>query len=142
MTFDEPLSSAYTGDSELHETCVWLGCVAAKGKSIETDVFNVIWNKFQSLNIHSKDGELLSYYQYGILTGDYNITDDLLRYKDGRCDGWADLFEKTLSSQGISSSQFYFIIDNFSVLDYIFNNYNILNPGNVCISLEQKSSSF
>ncbi|MBQ7258068.1 MAG: hypothetical protein IJS60_10315 [Abditibacteriota bacterium] len=143
VTYREPLTSAYNSN-RLYETCVWIGCEAARGKSTEADVFNAIWNKVKTLKVYSKDGCLLTYYllygpsyQYSI-----NTTDLLLKYKDGRCDGWADLFKKTLSSQGIASTELYFIINNSSVLGYIYDNYIIQNGGAVYISLEQKSSKF
>ena len=132
MTFDEPLSSAYSANDELYETCVWLGCVAAKGKSTETDVFNAIWNKFQTMHLTSKDDELLSYYKYGLSTGNYNTTNDLLKYKDGRCTAWAHLFSQVLASQGIYSSIFTFNVNYLSISTFLNQKnipYNILNAG-------------
>ena len=102
MIYDKPLASAYTGDSELYETCVWIGCVAAKGKSTETNVFNAIWDKFQSTNVCSKDGEQLGYYSGDSIDMDdneYTNTDYILQHKDGRCGSWADLTKKVLNAR-------------------------------------------
>ena len=56
VTFDTPISSGSSYD----ETCVWLGCTAAKGKSTEQDVFNAIWSEFQTMTITPRDNRLLS----------------------------------------------------------------------------------
>ena len=101
VTYDEPLSSAYTPNNELYETCVWLGCVAAKGKTDELDVFNAIWNKIQTMNVTTKDNRLLSYWGNGANTGSYFTTDDLLKHGDGRCGAWARFTNSVFNSQGI-----------------------------------------
>ena len=64
LTYDVP------DTSYLYHTVVHTGCAAASGKNNEADVFNAIWEKFESLNIkkvHLVDGdvvegETLSYY--------------------------------------------------------------------------------
>ncbi|MBQ7257064.1 MAG: hypothetical protein IJS60_05160 [Abditibacteriota bacterium] len=99
-------------DKRLYETCVWIGCVAAKGKLTETDVFNSIWNKFQTMNVTSKDGEQLGYYVAGENTLGVFTTYNLLRVKDGRCGSWARFFQNVLACQGVSVDLYSFQLKN------------------------------
>ena len=105
MTLNTPISSGSSYD----ETCVWLGCTAAKGKSTEQDVFDAIWNEFQTITITTRDNRLLSYWGNGEFTGDYNTTNALLENGDGRCSAWADFFFNTIRFQGISGIYKYII---------------------------------
>ena len=116
MTYDKPLQSAYFANNELYETCVWIGCEAAKGKSSEADVFNTIWNKFHSLNIFSKDNVQLGYYSGDSIEmgeNEYTTTDYILQHKDGRCGSWAELFQKVMGSQGIYSGICHFMMKGY-----------------------------
>ncbi|MBQ7257992.1 MAG: hypothetical protein IJS60_09925 [Abditibacteriota bacterium] len=145
MTYYKPLASAYNGDSELYETCVWIGCEAAKGKTNDLDVFNAIWNKFQTMSVCSKDGRVIGYYSTNRTTDNtINHTlitlDYLLRYNDGRCGAWADFFENVLACQGISSSQLEFSIKDSEVI-YFLNTKNIF-PNRIKTILQQNLNSF
>ncbi|MBQ7258034.1 MAG: hypothetical protein IJS60_10135 [Abditibacteriota bacterium] len=142
VTYDKPRNISYYND-ELFETCVWIGCEAAKGKSTETDVFNAIWNKFQTLNVYSKNGSLLGYYASPFTDQNHNndIIDIeyLLEHKDGRCGAWAELFQNVLACQGILVDVFKFDLNLSNVISFIQNN-NINNP--ILISLKQYGNDF
>ena len=76
VTYNRPLKSLYDNDM-LYETCVWLGCEAAKGKSTEEEVFNAIWNKFQTMNVRTRDGRQLGYYST-VRTTSHSIAPSLI----------------------------------------------------------------
>ena len=113
------------GNGPYNETCVWLGCTAARGKTTEESVFNAIWNKFQSMNVTTRDGRLLSYYKYGDNAGYVTELNGLLISGNGQCASWADLFQKVIYAQGINSIYKY-VID-------IKNNKNIYILMMVCM---------
>ena len=135
MTFDTPIP---TGN--YNETCVWLGCTAAKGKFNEQDVFDAIWNKFQTLSVYTRDYRILNYWGEGIDTGDYCTTSTLLKNGDGRCSAWDNFFEDILKSQGINSSKYHFAINPYTVKSYLDTMYNL--NCSWFIILQQKGNDF
>lgn len=130
ITFDTPI-----GNGPYNETCVWLGCTAARGKTTEESVFNAIWNKFQSMNITTRDGRPLCYYKDGAQTGSIFTTNDLLYNGDGQCTAWSDLFFTTINSQGIEGVYKYKIQPNNKIAVMNNNIYSLLG-------FKQKGSEF
>ncbi|MBP5274111.1 MAG: hypothetical protein ILO36_04140 [Abditibacteriota bacterium] len=100
---DTPLTALCS--NKLYESLLSLSCSAASGASTQADVFDLIWKKFQTCNIRSLDGRVLTYYGHGNSTPNLAYdTDELLKYADGRCDHWSKLFIDTLRSQGMGIS--------------------------------------
>ncbi|MBR4975683.1 MAG: hypothetical protein IKY61_01420, partial [Thermoguttaceae bacterium] len=79
VTYDAPATL------NLYHTVVHTGCAAASGKNTETDVFDAIWEKFESLNIKEVtvvngavvEGETLSYYGKDPIGDDEEILKEL-----------------------------------------------------------------
>ena len=87
------------------------------------------------MNVTTKDGRTLSYWGAGASTGENYTTSDLLRYGDGRCGSWADLFFTVLVSQGINDIYKYH-------LNFKSNRISVGNTNYTYLSILQKGNSF
>ncbi|MBR4748709.1 MAG: hypothetical protein IK083_03935 [Abditibacteriota bacterium] len=96
------IGGSLTGDNNYH-TLIDLGCEAAKGlMPFEKDeIFSRIFGKYATLDIRRIDGGApITYWKNG--ADNTNSTGDVLQTRNGRCGTWAEMFNKTLSLQGVT----------------------------------------
>lgn len=85
----------------LFETLLFIGCKYAQGKNNEDEVFNGIWQHFETRNVKDKKGKELAYYGDPLTV--VTETKDLLDKRVGQCGSFAHLFLDVLYAQGIDS---------------------------------------
>ena len=113
VTYKKPIMN--TGDGffpQLYHTVVHTGCVAAKGITGDSAVFDAIWAKFETksipkINIENGaivEGNVMRYYGPEAFSRDVAIEASirgLLAFEYGRCGAWTQFLGTTLWAQGI-----------------------------------------
>ena len=86
-----------------YHTLVELACSAARDMlpSDTASLFEALWDKICSLSIYREDGNLLTYYGNGWLTGGDLQYTALLLNTDGQCHAWADLMKEAGALLGL-----------------------------------------
>ena len=97
VTLERPLTE------ELFHTVVRVGCESAKGKTVPSDIFNAIWEKFKTRNIvraDTPDASPMGYYRDISAEREIFSVKDLLKNNDGRCQAWSSFLIACMKAQG------------------------------------------
>ena len=97
VTLERPLTE------ELFHTVVRVGCESAKGKTVPSDIFNAIWEKFKTRNIvraDTPDAPPMGYYRDISAEREIFSVKDLLKNNDGRCQAWSSFLIACMKAQG------------------------------------------
>ena len=102
VTLERPLTE------ELFHTVVRVGCESAKGKTVPSDIFNAIWEKFKTRNIvraDTPDAPPMGYYRDASVNNEIFYVWNLLKNNDGRCGAWEDFLRNCVRAQGINDGR-------------------------------------
>lgn len=119
---------------------VHLACKNADGASTMEQVIDMIWEDFTDHSVLNVNGEPLHYYKDIFFL--YGDIPSLLKYKDGSCFSWAQLFLGTLKIHGFMQSNNYLGIDpaflntSCGVIDgFLAKTWTFTVPTGICTDL-------